>query len=473
VSGGAIAGDWTLTESTAFTGTSVDRDGNNSYSGLVLQASPSINFVGESGRSWANVNYQPTFSVGSGSTDPEFLTHNLVARGRLEAVEDVFFLGANAGAQLYGDSNYASGVDAINVNADGGQSYSFGLTPEFRFRLNRYANIVSQNSINYVGYTGDNVSGNSDSWQGRLHLGVRSGRDFGRFDWRADASYLTTKYETRTDDRSELSGGLGYRFTPQFRVNASVGFENNDVVTNRSDTDGLFWDTSALWSPGPRTSVRANFGERYFGQRYGLDWQHLSRRTQFSLGFDRDVDNRRSEQLVDSFFYVRDTGANLELVPVTDNFVDDGSFVRDVGTGQLLSLSVPTQRQIDEDYITERLRAAVVVNGRRTTFSMAGAVASRDYEVTNANEDSYDLQLALNRRMGNRFVASLSGNYQFLKDTGFGDSDYYDLRITLTRPIGRESGASLTISHHERDADNSLQSYEENRIGLSFYTGFL
>ena len=55
----------------------------------------------------ADVNYRLTMSLGLGSTDPRPLAHNLVAIGEVEAVEDFFFLGANAGARLGGSSSFA------------------------------------------------------------------------------------------------------------------------------------------------------------------------------------------------------------------------------------------------------------------------------------------------------------------------------------------------------------------------------
>ena len=99
----------------------------------------------------ADVNYQLTMSLGLGSTDPRPLAHNLVAIGEVEAVEDFFFLGANAGARLGGSSSFAESIDAINFNADrGSQSFSVGLMPRFVAHLNRYVDLVTNNAVNYV-----------------------------------------------------------------------------------------------------------------------------------------------------------------------------------------------------------------------------------------------------------------------------------------------------------------------------------
>ena len=454
----AFAGDWQLTESTAFGFTHVDRSGNNPYSGMVLQATPTINFVGEGGRSFANVNYRPTFSVGGGTTDPKFLTHDLIARGQVEAIEDVFFLGANAGARLYGNEGIAGSVDSININSDGGQSYSLGVTPEFRFHLNRYADLVSRNNFNSVWYDDDNTTSQSDSFQSLYHVGLRNGRYFGPLSWRADASYEITEYDNRTDDRKEATVGAGYRITPQLRVNGDVGYEKNDVQTSRTETEGSIWSLGADWNPGPRTSVSARVGERYFGSIYDVDFSHTSRRTQFRLGASRDVDNRRSSQLVDSFFFIDDGTGNPVLDPAT---------------GEPIVIAGQEVQQIDEDFVTERVRASVLFTGQRTSMRASASVETRDYEVSGNTDDTYYLSVGVNRQMGNRISAGITANYQIEDNVNFGDSNYYDVRLSLSRAIGRESSAAVTVSHHERDSDNPNDSYREDRIGVTFVTGFL
>ena len=128
----AAAGDWVFDHSSTVKLSHVDRTGDDGYSGQILQGTPNLHLHGEGGRFTADVNYNPTISLGNSDTDPKFLTHELLARSRLEAVEDRFFVGADASARLTGSTSSGAQVDAINYNSEGGQqSYSFGLTPEY------------------------------------------------------------------------------------------------------------------------------------------------------------------------------------------------------------------------------------------------------------------------------------------------------------------------------------------------------
>jgi uncharacterized protein (PEP-CTERM system associated) len=454
----AMAGDWTLTESTAISLTNVDRTGNNPYSGNVLQLSPNIVLDGKGARVTGTVSVKPTFSVGSGSTDPRFLTNEGFARGRMEVVEDVFFLGANAGARLYGNSGIAGGVDAINVNSDGGQSYSAALQPEFRFRPNRYVEVVSNNSIDYVTYSSQDENQGEDSSSVRLHLGVRNGRGFGPLSWRADASTETTRFDDRDDERQSYTAGIGYRLDNTWAVNGDVGYEDNDVQTSRSDTSGATWNVGVNWRPNPRNSASFSYGDRYFGETYSGRYAHQSRRTSLSVELSREIDNQRNQQLVDNFFFLVDPSGN----PVVDP-----------GTGAPIIVNIPQVQQIDEDFVNERLRAAISVTGRRTTISLSGSVYQREYEVSGREEDGYDVSLSLSRSLGSNLRATLGGRYEKVESSTQGDSDFYDVRVSLSRSLGRRTNASIELSHRERDAESSIDSYTEDRIGFTLTTSFL
>ena len=458
--GAVNAGDWTFTESTRLSATYIDRTGDNAQSGAVLQLAPTFTLDGQGGRSRGNVVYTPTFSVGGGSTDPRFFTNDLIARGEIDVVDEVFVLGLNAGAGLQGSTGLASDVDAINVDTDDGrQYYSLGIEPKFFAHLNRYADLVSLNSWNAVWYSRQDDEDREDgSQQRRVHLGVRSGRIFGPLSWRGDVSNRVTDYDDRDDERTEVDAGVGYRVSPKLSVNANAGYEWNDVQTSRSDTDGVTWNVGANYAPTSRTNVSANYGQRYFGNTFDVSANHVSRRTRLSVGLSRDVDNQRNEALVDNFFFLAD---------------DAGNPVLDPSTGQPVVVNVPTIQATDEDFINERLRVGILVNGQRTTINLRARVEQRTYEVSGNESDAYYLSFNVSRELGSRYRASVGGDYDFEKDSVFGDSDYYRLRASLSKSIGRETRVSIDYSYGERDADDSNRSYEENRLGLSLYTSFL
>ncbi len=455
----ALGGDWLRSDAITAAATAVDRTGNQAQSGLVLQLTPQFGLTGRSGRSKADVNYRLTMSLGLGSTDPRPLAHNLVALGEVEVVEDFFFLGANAGARLGGRSSFAGPVDEINFNADGGrQSFSVGLTPRFLAHLNRYVDLVSNNAINYVTFSEDSAGGNGDSRFARLNFGARSGRYFGPWSWLADMSQSKTKYDTRDDKRTLARLAVRYPINPHFLLRGGIGYEDNDVQTTRSVTSGSTWDAGMLWKANPRTNVDATFGSRYYGDTWSVFVRHRTRRSQLALGTSRDVDNRRTEELVDS---------NLFLVD------DDGFIVTDPNTGDPIEAVFPDLQETDEDFINTRIRGILRLTGRRTTVAVTGEVSNRDYEVSQTDEDAYKLSVDASRLIGSDFFATAGGDFENTERQDGVDSTTYTIRFSLSRQIARKTSVALNLLHRDRNSSFSSADYTENRIGVSVTSSFL
>jgi len=452
----AIAGDWKVTDDIGLIVTNVDRTGQGEQSGTVVELNPRWIARGRGGRFTANINYAPNLAVGFDDTDPEALTHDLLATGRLEVVPDTFFLGANAAAGITGTSSTGGPVDAINFNTDGGQqTFSLALLPEFRRHLNRYVDIVSNNSIDIVTYR---EGESEDSSSLNLNLSAISGRYFGRSDWSVDSNYRETRYDQRTDKRKDISGTLGYRIDRQWHVFGSLGYEDNDVDSSRDDTTGTTWDVGTNWTPNPRTSMSARYGSRYFGDTWSGTVNHRSRRTRLGLDFSRDVDNRRNAQLVDSFFFLVD---------------DSGDILTDPDTGAPIIVNIPRLNETDEDYISNRVRGILTVTGRRTTASITASIEQRSYEVSGDGEDSYDLGATISRRLGAGYTASVRASLDQTERDAGGESESYDLSLSLSKTFSRRTSASLDILHRDQDSSDPDGDYTENRIGLTLRANLL
>ena len=459
----ARAGKWVFDPSSPVTANLdyVDRTGDDSYNGQVLRVAPKFRLSREGGRAVANINYNPTVAVGTGSTNPKFLTHQLLASGRLEAVENHFFIGADARAGLNGANSSAETVDAINFNSSNGQqSYAFGITPVYRHRLNRYANFVSSNRFDWVTYSGNDGGDGSDGSRGQtLNASIRSGRYFNAYNWSLNATQRKISYDSDRDDttREKVWAGLGYRFNPRWSVNGNLGYEDNDVESDRSSTTGTTWDVGARWTPNPRTSVAARVGERYFGDFYSGDISHRTRRTQLSAGFSRDVTNRREQQLVDSFFFLTDGNGN----PVVDQ------------NGNPIVANIPQLQNTNEDYINTQFRGAMTITGRRTNVTITGNVSNRDYEVSRDDEDSYSLTVSARRDLGSSYNVTLTGRAEHVDRSGSDNTDTYDVRFSLGKNLSPRTSTALELGYRDYNAESSILDYTEKRIGVSLTTTWL
>lgn len=457
------AGDWVFDHSSTVELSHVDRSGDDGYSGQILQGTPHLRLHGEGGRFIADVNYNPTISLGTSDTDPKFLTHELLATSRLEAIDDRLFIGADASARLTGNSSSGARVDAINYNSDGGQqSYSLGISPEYRQHLNRYADFVSSNRFDWVTYGGNDDGDGSDGSRGQtLNAAITNGRRFTDFSWSLDATERRIFYDGDQEDerRTAYTLNLGQRLSQHWAVNGSVGYEDNDIQTDRSDTNGSIWDVGATWTPNPRTKVHAEYGDRYYGDRYAGSVSHTSRRIRLGLDFTREVTTRREQQLVDSFFFLQDSNGN----PVLD------------ASGNPISANDPQLQDTDGDFLNTQWRGVMTITGRRTTVTITGTAANRDYEESSSSddEDSYILSLNATRDLGSNYSTSLNGRVEKLDSDGDDDSDTYDVGFTLRKHLSPRTSTALDLSYRDYDHDRSSESYTEKRIGVSLTTTWL
>lgn len=457
-SGLAGAGSWEVTDDIALTTTYVDRSGNDDASGLVLELTPRLTARGRGGRFTADISYAPNLAVGDSSVDPKTLTHDLLAVGQVELVRNNVFLGAEANAGLAGNSATSGQVDAINYSDGGQQYFSIRLLPEFRQHINRYADVVSKNSVDVVNYRGDDDGSQSSTSSGyKANIGVQSGRAFTSLNWAVNADYSEIDYDDRTDTRQSIEATAGYTFSRQWQMNAGVGYEDNDIDTSRDDTDGTTWDVGGSWAPTPRTSASVNYGSRYFGDSWSGSFTHRSRRTRVSVSYSEEVSNRREERLVDSFFFLVDGNGNI---------------ITDPNTGAPIIANIPQLQDTDEDFLDSRLRGIVTVTGRRTNVTLSATVSERDYEVSGDSEDSVGVSVRVSRQLGSGYNASLFSGYTEASDTADGDSENLDVSFGLSKQFSKRTSASLDLLYRDEDRSDD-DDLTEKRIGLTLRANLL
>jgi len=437
----------------------VDRTGSDEASGPVLQLRPGVSIQRQGARASADIRYRLNVSVGGSDTDPETFTHDLIARGNVEAIERVLFFDMSAGARYVGNSATAGVVDPITGRTDGQQSYSLRVSPIIRPETdNRYVRFVSNNTLDLVNYTGGSGNNNDGSNSATWNLALESGPYFTTFPWDVGVTETTTDFQDRDDTRREYTAGGAYLISPRWRLTGRVGYEENDVDTSRTDTDGATWNVGGGWTPNPRTSLVVDYGDRYFGETYSGRFTHRSRRTTFSLDASRDITNRRNSRLVDEFFLLVDQNGNPIVDPIS---------------GQPIFVNIPQLEETDEDFLNTQLRGAISVTGLRTNVSLTGSVANRKFEVSGDEEDVYRVGLSASRRLGQGISATLFGNADRAEGTTNGDSDSYDVGLRLSKSLSTRTSVSLDLLHRKREGDVAADDFEENRIGLTLSTSFL
>lgn len=434
----------------------IDRTGRGEGSGVVGQVIPGVKYQRRGNRASADVNYRLYLSGGTGDTEVQSVAHDLTAEGGLEAVEDLLFVGVQAAAGLVGGTGTVGGVDSIDLNSqDGTQSYSLRVAPAFRPRgTNPYARFVSENAFDIVEYDDSRFV---DSTSYKLNAGIVSGPIFEIVDWDLGATTNVTQFEVRDDERNEVSGGLGYELNPRLKLFGRLGYEDNDILTRRSETDGIIWSVGSDWAPTRRTRVELEYGERYFGETYSAKVSHRTKRMQLAFDAGRGVDNARNQSLLDSFLFLRDPDGNIVVDPVTGDPVQ-------VNVGEVVTF--------EEDYINTEVRAVMVLTGRLTRVQLSGLVANRDYEFTEEEEDEIDLSLRVSRKLANGMFVDVFGNVNTIDYAEFGEREARSIGLALRRSLSPRTSLRVGYRYREGEGDDAGFDYTEHRVGLSVITQF-
>ncbi len=268
-----------------------------------------------------NVNLDPTNSRTSDlvtEITPTLLVRERGERTRLDGFLSLPILlyarTGDANNSLYPTLNLVGDVDlfnrilhvegAVNVaqqffSAFAGQPQDLASATDNRYRtttyrISPYMQGVMPNGISYElrnNNVWSNLSGapisteNSRFTEWIARAGSTGNNQFG---WNANYNYTDVTFE----DEGSLVTQLGrvvpyYGVTPQFRVDASLGYEDNKGLLTSSN--GVVYGVGFQWQPTERTNVVGKWEHRFFGSSYLFTFDHRTPLTIWTVRVSRDI----------------------------------------------------------------------------------------------------------------------------------------------------------------------------------------
>lgn len=439
----APALDWTFSPFASVTETWSDNidlePEDEAESGFLTTLSPGFAVSGSGARLQADLGYSLSAVIGHGGDDSGEIFHNLNGDARAEMVERILFLDLGARAsQSIEDLREAGGSDLTAGNDDLTQNYGVTVAPRLENRLGRFAD-------SSLRYAHERVWFEDDDGDERAHTAdwsLTSGPMFQFTRWSAQASYedveSTDDSATSSTDGTlaETSFTLRQALTPRFEVNATGGYEENDLgdVDEASelsgDQDGAFWDVGIRWRPTRRLTLEAGGGERFFGRslRGRLDYQ--GRRLALNISYSESLADNRSLVLTEQArvpVFSPDCPAGVEgCTPVGERLVFrtdsvDGFFIsRQLRSTLSLGLQRSTVvlsgfRRVEEFQTGEgderQVGASldwIVSLGERTDFSTGGRYVREEFDEDDRRDDLWSADLTLSRRIGDALTIQAS-----------------------------------------------------------------
>jgi uncharacterized protein (PEP-CTERM system associated) len=476
---GATAAEWSREASISAGGVytdNVELDDNDKEGEFIATATPRISLEGEANRASLDLDAAVQFNdLSGGRTDN--VNPRLDADGEVELVQSHLFLEADASAyQAAVDPFSATGGSSLNRSGNSLTTYNYGITPVFRTRLADFANLELRYRYDEQRFGGERSNELDESTQETTSFSLNSGELFSRFTWSLSGDIREIEFSedreitdpllaNRNDDieRKTLRFSPSYRLSRKWQLTGTIGKEWNDFTTGDRETDDDFWNAGFVWTPNLRTTVRAGYGERFFGTTPYAEIEHRTRRTTLSLGYSRDLTDTRNLRRRD------------DVIPDLDPFGDP----IDPITGEPLPLDAFFTSRANSVVVNERWDATFTVKGNRTTIRLSARQSNQSRRDLIGEDSSFRfLQASVERSLSARLNANarISLDEREREDTQTGETESSDiLRISFgaNYELGPRTRVNVLYTHSRADQGLFSREYQENRISVSLTYQFL
>lgn len=458
--GPVAAGNLTITPTVELRETLSDNvdlspDGQ-AQSALTTEIVPGITLRSDSARATVALDAFPVFRHQTAGSDEGYsIAGDLAGRGTVEALEDLFFIDAQASIsqKVLSNAEVASTANEKPVQV-------YRLSPYLQNRFGGFAEGEARYRISQV-LIGDQegAATTSDSTNHGLNLSLDSGADFTRLKWSVN---LLGSFEDRSDDddvsRLDSDVEAEYAFNRSISMLAAAGYQFFDDGISANDIEDPTWRVGLRWRPGPRTDLRVSYGQRDDDRSAKMDFKYdITTRTTVTASYS-EVLEKSQERLVRNVSFI-------DLNPESDQFIDPQ-------TGLPFDSN---QSPFDIDNQTSRISTfRFGLNGvrGRNTFGFNGAVQNEKIEPTGENQDVISLGGRFARRLDPHLTLNLFAGYERIEFDDGQEDDEYNATAALNYQIFQNLRASLQYGFRVQNSTAETSEFTENRATASLRMTF-
>lgn len=431
----------------------------NKKGDLILSVTPQLSLHREAARS--RVDLITALELNSQNEGGENFNPRLQFDSNWEFYEDHFFLDLDATAMQNSNDPFDSNAfDTVNTGNGVVTTYNMDISPYIVNHFRRYADLETRYTYNHQISSGGDAE---DSSSNLFAISLNSGKAFSRYFWglhytKEDQSYDETDNGLDTEN---FDVNMGYAINRSWRVNGTVGYEDNSFVTNRSTTNGATWSSDVTWTPSARTSLTVGYGDRFFGNTPSLDFEHRFRRSVITVSYSKELTN--SSRLL----------GDQEVFQVVDQF---GNVIVNPATGTPFLVTSNQTALNDNSFIDERVEGSYTYQGRRMSLTWDVSYSTQTDEVgVNGGVDStlFDTSLSFSRSLSRENELTSSIRYNQAEEGSGADSDRHQFNLGWSHLLAAETSLDIGYSYSKQNADDmtvfsTANSYTENRISIGF-----
>ena len=236
------------------------------------------------------------------------------------------------------------------------------------------------------------------------------------------------------------SWGPGFRYQAAKHLIIDVSY---NYIRDNSEASDDYLAADINWQPSSRTSLKAGYSKRFFGDSYNLDFSHRTRRLTNNLSYHETIEvfDRNDFQ---------QNAPNSSLEPVENN----------------------------EFSLNKRLAWKSMLALARTTFTLDLSNRDRESLSTGIIDNYLDARFSVTRRMSARSDITVYIDYSkniFDKDKPEGprqEDIYKTLSTTYDRSLASSLNAFLTLQYLDRQSNFERLTYTEARASINLTKDF-
>jgi uncharacterized protein (PEP-CTERM system associated) len=320
-----------------------------------------------------------------------------------------------------------------------------------------------------------NQGRNGERFKGEIKIGIITNYNVTPF----LRYYDETNKGDLTDNSSSLEsnsygGGVRWLISPKLLLDISY----NTPVGTQFDLDGNeqkdYTTATIHWEPSQRTELKIDYGQRFYGDSYGLNLTHKNKRLTNDISYKEDVRafTRNNYQSIALGNYWCPLG---DVTDISSCFISNNDNIN-FNNYQLRSLN---DFVLEEDLslsLNKELNWISELKLPRTTLRFSLSNSKRENLNTRVEDENKSTSFAIRRKISGKSNIQLkleyTDNHLALKQVNERQDRYRRYSIEYDKSLNSEFTVNLGISNLNRSSTTQSFNYEENRITLKLSKGF-
>jgi uncharacterized protein (PEP-CTERM system associated) len=282
----------------------------------------------------------------------------------------------------------------------------------------------------------NNISNNGENYTIDALVGAINRFNFNPFIRFYDEDIKGSGVSQNTQTTSSWGPGIRWLASPHVIIDLSYNFVVDETVSDD------YLDVSLQWEPSARTSLKAGYSQRFFGNTYNLDFQHRTRRLTNTLAYTEEL------TVFDRENYQEVTPDDIELV------------------------------ESNEFSLNRRFSWSSQLKLSRTSFLFYTSASERETLESKVIDDRLEASFTISRTTSPKSTFSLSAKYNysiFDKDNPEGarqEDKYKTYSASYNRILASSLSSNFTIQHVTRDSTSFEYNYDELRAVINIRKDF-